>query len=288
MKKFLPIIVLVSVLSVTASLLWFRPSPKPVPRISGQLVVHVLDVGQGDCILIQTPDRRNILVDGGPPDSADRVIDYLTLNGVNRIDLLVITHPHNDHIGGLPKVLQEFGVSDVLDSAYPHGSRTYRDILAVVEERKIGYREAAVVDQLHVGKDVRLDVFWPVEDHKATGINNSSVVLRMSYRDISMLLAGDIQTDAEGRLLAHRQDLQSTILKVAHHGSKDSTSNEFLQVVKPSFAVISVGAGNPYGHPSSGTLRRLNSARAKVYRTDEHGTVVFTTDGRKIQVMLQK
>ena len=287
MKKLLPIIILAVLLGVVVSIT-FTPEFRTPALQEGQLRVHFLDVGQGDCILIQTADGRNVLIDAGDVDTADAVADYLLKNGVHRIDLLVITHPHSDHIGGLPRILERFGVSAVLDPGLPHGSQVYREVLSTIESRRIVYKRAAQGERMGVGSDLTMEVLWPPSDYAVYGddmLNDGSVVARVQFGDVSFLFAGDIQREAEGRLLASGQNLESTVLKVAHHGSDSSTSNEFLQVVKPAYAVISVGADNEYGHPARSTLRRLSAIGAKVFRTDEQGTVVFTTDGRTVEVI---
>jgi len=291
MKKVLPIIILAVFLGVVVSLVTQGPGTKGPVHVAGQLKVHCVDVGQGDCILIQAPDGRNMLVDAGGEDSAESVVRYLVRNGVNRIDTLVITHPHMDHIGGLAKVLEQFGVARILDAGCPHGSQTYQNVLSAIESRKIDYQLATPTAELQVGKEVDVEILWPPTGYSPageSGLNNGSVVMRVDYGDVSVLLAGDVQREAEGRLLASHRNLRATILKVAHHGSEDSTSNEFLQVVKPAYAVISVGAGNPYGQPARVTLRRLAAAGARVFRTDVHGSVVFTTDGRKVEVASER
>jgi competence protein ComEC len=291
MRRLLPIIVL-AVLVAVIGLTQYGPFVKKQAPLEGRLLkVHFIDVGQGDSILVQTPDGRNVLVDAGDEGSGDTVVRYLLSKGVHRIDLLVITHPHSDHIGGLPRVLDEFGVSRILDAGYPHGSRTYRDVLSIIESRKIDYKVIQDFRNPEVGTMVGFDVLWPPPDYRVgreSELNNGSIVLRLSYDTVSVLLTGDIQGETEGRLLADRQDLRSTILKVAHHGSEYSTSNEFLQVVKPDFAVISVGRGNDYGHPAKDTLERLAAAGAQVFRTDENGTVVFTSDGTNVQVSTER
>jgi competence protein ComEC len=229
-------------------------------------------------------------VDAGGEDSADDVVGYLIRSGVDRIDLLVITHPHEDHVGGLPRVLEEFGVSQILDAGYPHGSPAYREALCSIEARKIDYRLAADWRTLYISKQVGFEVLWPPEDYSPSeeGLNDGSLVLRVRYGGVSLLLAGDIEAEAEARLLAAHLDLKSTVLKVAHHGSADGTSNEFLQLVQPEYAVVSVGMDNPYGHPAGAVLRRLRAVGAEVYRTDRHGTVVFLTDGEKVEVKSER
>lgn len=287
MRRLLPII-LVAILVLIVVLTQYGPFIKRTTPMGGRLLkVHFIDVGQGDCTLVQTPDGRNVLVDAGDESSGDKIVDYLLTKGVHRIDLLVITHPHMDHIGGLTRVLAEFGVSRVLDTGYPHGSKHYKDILSIIESRKIDYRLARDMRKPDVGTLVSSEVLWPPIDYEAgrdSELNNSSIVLKLTYQNVSILLTGDIQNESEGQLLANQQDLKSTVLKVAHHGSEYSTSNEFLQVVKPDYAVISVGRDNSYGHPHKDTLERLSAAGAQVFRTDENGTVVFTTDGTNVQV----
>lgn len=291
MRKILPIIVLVLLSVCVVLFVTLGPRDRGPVRTGDRLEVHFLDVGQGDCILLQTPDGRNVLVDAGDRDSADEVVRYLDRNGVDRIDLLVITHPHMDHIGGLPRVLERFGVARVVDAGYPHGSRTYEEILSSIDSRRIDYRLATSSQHPRVSKKVSFDIIWPVKGYAPSGesgLNNGSVVLRVTYGDVSLLLPGDIQYEAEGEILEARRELQSTILKVAHHGSQDSTSNEFLQVVRPEYAVISVGAENQYGHPGRATLRRLKAIGSVVYRTDRDGAVVFTTDGKAVQVATER
>jgi len=290
MRRLLPIIVL-AVLVSAVGLVHFSPwREQPVPLEGRLLEVHFLDVGQGDSILLQTPDGRNVLVDAGDETSGEYVTRYLARNDVHQIDLLVITHPHSDHIGGLPRVLDEFGVSRVLDTGYPHGSLTYRNVLSTIAARKIDYKVASELPKPEVSTSVSFRVLWPPADYSPgeEDLNDGSIVLRVKYGDVSVLLTGDIQEEAEGRLLASRQDLESTILKVAHHGSEYGTSNEFLQVTKPSFAVISVGADNSYGHPANGVLERLAATGAQVFRTDEQGTVVLATDGKNVQVRSER
>lgn len=291
MKKILPIILLALLLGTIARFLIPDAPVQEPSACQGRMKIHFIDVGQGDCTLLQTPDNRNILVDAGGKDTAEDVVQYLKRQGVSRIDLLVITHPHDDHIGGLPRVLEEFGVSMVVDTGSPHGSETYRKILENIDARRIDYRLAKEWPSLQISRCISFDIIWPPEGYAPDGndaLNNSSIVIRVKYGETSLLLAGDIQSEAEDFLLADRQDFQSTILKVAHHGSDDSTSNEFLQVVQPEYAVVSVGIDNPYGHPSSALLRRLYATGAHVYRTDHNGTVVFTTDGKNMQVAAER
>ncbi len=286
MRRLLPIILLVVLLGLVVRLVTLTPVVRQRPSRPGELTVHFIDVGQGDCVLVCTPDRHSVLVDAGDEENSDRVVSYLTKHGVRRVDLLVITHPHADHIGGLPAVLAEFGVSRVIDSGRPHGSPVYERVLSEIERRRIEYEVAQDERSPSVCRDVEFEVLWPPTStlDADTDLNNASVVVRVKFKGFALLLMGDVESKAEGRLLAEHRNLRSTVLKVAHHGSSDSTSNEFLQVVKPEYAIVSVGLGNPYEHPSPSTLRRLAAVGAQVFRTDANGTVVVSTDGRRVHV----
>jgi competence protein ComEC len=290
MKRILPIIILALFLVVIIFV--FKVDPDyPTSRSSDWLVVHFLDVGQGDCILVQTPDCRNVLIDAGDRDSADYVVNYLRDKGVRSIDIAVITHPHVDHIGGLPTILNNFDVGSVLDVGYPHGSKCYLDTLAIIEARNISYRVAREGLNLPISRYVQFEVLWPPQGYVPngeSGLNNGSVVLYINYQDVSFLLPADIQEEVEIQLLVNQKKLKSTVLKVAHHGSNDATSCKFLEVVEPEFAVISVGADNPYGHPARATLARLHACGAKVFRTDEDGTIVVRTNGNVVTVETEK
>lgn len=291
MKKIMPIILL-AVLVITAG--WYqygRVLPGQKPLEGNLLKVHFINVGQGDSTLIQTPDGRTMLVDAGDQEHGDRLVAYLRNKGVGRIDLLVITHPHADHIGGMPSVLEAFGVSKALDTGFAHGSAAYETILSTIESRRIEYVLADESVHPQLGTQVSIDVLWPPKGYRVeseSALNNASMVIRLRYGTVSVLLCGDIESDAEGKILADEHELRSTVMKVAHHGSEDSTSNEWLQVVKPEYAVISVGEGNPYGHPAQGTLERLLAAGATVYRTDLNGSVVLDTDGTNVRLNMER
>lgn len=244
-----------------------------------RLLVTFIDVGQGDSILIQVPGGKAWLVDAG-----GSIVDYLKLRDVSSLEAVVITHAHEDHISGMAEVLKEFPTSLVLDSGFPHTSETYADLLKLVAEKHIPY-SVARAGQSYACDDLSIQVLHPVEPFitdTESDANNNSVVLRLTYGQTTFLLCADIQSEAEAQILKRGAFLSVQVLKVAHHGADTSTTQEFVDAVKPQQAVISVGAGNEYGHPSQKVVERLKSAGAQVLRTDEVGTIIFASDGQTL------
>lgn len=287
MRRLVPIIILAAALLLGARV--GMEHRWDSPRLGPSLRVDFIDVGQGDSILIHTPDGANALVDAGEAESGPRIVEHLKRAGVQRLDLLVLTHPHSDHVGGMPAVFESFPVGDVLDSGYVHGSEVQEAMLRRIEREKLPYHRARAGMEIALGQDARLEVLSPPErlfSGTDSDANNNSVVLRLVYGRVKILLAGDIEQEAEGELIASHRDLESQVLKVANHGASDSTSLEFLRLVRPEYVVISVGAHNEYGYPSRTTLGRLSEEKtgATVLRTDTSGTVSVLTDGRRIVV----
>ena len=255
-----------------------------VDKIPETLRVHFIDVGQGDSILIQTPhNRENILIDGGSREAGQLVADYLKNHGVEKINLLIATHPHEDHIGGLVLLLKTFPVEKIIDSGKKHSSNTYKNYLRTILNQKIPLEIAN--DQKFTWEDgLELSILGPIKkDYEE--INNYSVVAKLVYGQVSFLFTGDMEKQAERDILD--KDLGSTILKVGHHGSRSSTSAHFLRKVNPEAAVISLGVNNDYGHPHEITLKKLEKAKVKVYRTDLQGTIQVITDGKQYQIKTQ-
>lgn len=251
---------------------------------AGELTVDVLDVGQGDAILIRG-GGKSVLIDAGDRDAS--TVEQLTALDVHRLDLVVATHPHADHIGRMPDVLAAFEVGLYLDSGLPHDTQTYRDTMAAVEQRHIPYRTASAGTHLNLGDEAVFTVLFP-SGTALTGtrsdLNSNSVVLRLDHGQNSFLFTGDAEEPTERELM--RGGLEPVdVLKVAHHGSEHSSTPSFLDAVHPRYALVSVGSGNRYGHPDAACLQRLADAHAMVYRTDLSGDLRVLSDGVDLEVV---
>ncbi|MDR5683565.1 MAG: DNA internalization-related competence protein ComEC/Rec2 [Armatimonadota bacterium] len=254
-----------------------------LPGRDATLEVTFLDVGQGDAIWVEAPGGRTILIDGGP--DGRQVVPFLRRRA-RQVDLVVLSHPHADHVGGVVSVLQNFEVGAVLDAGYPHPTPVYRDFLLEVESRRIPYRVARRGMTVELGRGVTAHVLWPLRPFVGgrSAANENSVVLRLVYGEVAFLFAGDVEEVAEGALVVMGEAIRSRVLKVPHQGSRTSSSEAFLDAVRPEVAVLSVGKGNRYGHPHPDVLARYARRNVALYRTDRDGAVAVTTDGRGVWV----
>ena len=297
-RLWLPLLITVLLLIWGLSRL-FSPNPD-----SGKLRVCVLDVGQGDSIVVETPSGRTMLIDGGgvndetrPEDGADVgervVVPYLHEQGINRVDVLVLTHPHGDHVGGLPAVLQEEPIGVVLDgTVLPYPTPAYQAFLAGVRAHHIPYQHAVRGMRLALGDGITADVLNPPVSGTPYGttpdnttINNYSVVLRLTYGRTHFLLTGDAENEAEQSMLDAYPDLTADVLKAGHHGAANASSDPFLDRVHPHYAAISCGLHNHFGHPSPAALARLTAHGVTVFRTDHNGAVTFLSDGQTVKAV---
>jgi len=291
MRKLMPIILLAFALVVGT---WFGHGPKQhSPPLRNALRIDFIDVGQGDSIFIQTPDGASALIDAGEDEYGAKVVAHLRKAGVRKLNLVIMSHPHSDHIGGMRSVLQTFSVGSVLDSGYAHGSALQRSILGIIKKKNIPFAQAKTGLVKSLGSKARIEILAPTKPlmhGTRSDANNNSVICRVVYGGVRILLMGDAEHEEQGRLLASGIDLESQVLKVSHHGSDDGTSLELIRLVKPEYAIISVGAGNEYGHPHKSVLKMLATERtgAKIYRTDLNGTITIFTDGRLISVETEK
>jgi competence protein ComEC len=277
---------LIPVFLVVAILVWAVVLTMPDDRLH----VSILDVGQGDAILIQTPNGQNILIDGGPDSQKINLELSKKLPFWDRtIDLIVCTQPQADHVTGLVEVLQRYEVKQVIDSEVPYDSSIYREWHRLVKDKGIEHKIARAGQDIDLGNGIKMEVLNPPArafNGTSHDVDNNGVVLGLSWGKVSFLFTADIREEAEFELIRQRGNLKSTVLKVAHHGSESSTSSQFLAAVNPEVAVISVGEDNPFGHPSSEVVERLIASLGEdnVYRTDEHGSIEFITDGERLWV----
>ena len=251
------------------------------PLADGQLQVHFLDVGQADSILIRTGEDA-MLVDAGKNESGQAVVSYLREQGIETLDYVIGTHPHEDHIGGMDDVIREMDVKEVILPDKIHTSRTFEDVLDAIEEKGLSVTIAQQGDVYTLG-DAQFTILAPCagKDY-GDELNNWSVGIRLVYGDNSFVLTGDAEKEAEADMLATGENLQGDVWKAAHHGSSTSNTSQMLDAVQPSYTVISCGKDNSYGHPHKETLEAFAKRGIQVFRTDEQGTIVVTSDGKNL------
>jgi len=254
---------------------------------SENLLVHFIDVGQGDSELLQFAGK-NILIDAGDQASGQTVESYLRSHGVSSLDLLIATHPHEDHIGGLITILNDIPIKQVLDSGQTHTSQTFENYLNLIDRKNILFTVAERGQTIDLDPSLKIEVLSPPATFFANDLNENSVVLKVTYNKVSFLFMGDAGFVAENSITAAGHDLKSDVLKVGHHGSSSASSPAFLRRVMPTSSIIEVGAGNDYGHPTQKTLSALQNTGSKVYRTDTNGNIVITTDGQTYTVTTGK
>ena len=252
-----------------------------------ELVVKFIDVGQADSILIKTPSQKFILIDGGSNSGSQDLVNYLKKQGVKTIDVLIGTHPHEDHIGGIDDIIYSFDIESFYMPKVTTNTNTFKDVLAAAKKKGLKINTAKSGVPINIDDGIDIKMVAPISN-KYESLNNYSGVLKMSYGKVSFLFTGDAEKISENEMLDNNVDLKSTVLKVGHHGSNTSTTNKFLNSVGPKYAVISCGKGNDYGHPHKEVINRLNKKGANIYRTDKDGTIVIATDGDTIKVTKDK
>ena len=265
------------------------PEQPATPSASeGTVEVHFIDVGQGNAILIIAPEGT-ALIDGGDNGQGANVLRYLAEQGVSAIDIMIATHPHADHIGGLIDVVRELEVGTVIMPELPENlvptTRTYTNLLMALLENDLGITPAAPGDVYHLGGGATLSILGPVREYSA--VNDMSVVSRLEFGQTSFLFTGDIERAAEHDLAAEG-GVRSDLLNVAHHGSRTSSTQVFLDAVAPSIAVISVGLDNSYGHPRREVIERLEDMNVQILRTDFDGSVVVVSDGSGLSIVTER
>lgn len=267
--------------------------------LADKLKVIFLDVGQGDSTLIITPEQKNILVDGGPDDKIlSQLGKFLPLKQ-KKIDMVILTHPHADHLDGLVEVMRRYEVGEIYYTGFLHTTNVFLEWLNIIKSKNIPLHIIKEKQKVEIG-GAEFDFLYPQEDLsglapsdlnqekfkklKLDNLNNTSLVFKLVYGRTQFLFMGDAELPIEKYLINQNIDLSADVLKVGHHGSNSSTSEDFLKLISPQSAVISVGANNDFGHPHLRTLRRLERYGISVFRTDENGDVEILSDGEKLEI----
>lgn len=260
------------------------PGPQPAGTASGELTVHFIDIGQGDAILVDLQDTE-VLIDGG--ERSPGVTGYLKQYVDGPLEVMVATHPHADHIGGLIAVLEDYEVEQIWHNGDIADSKTYSDFMSGMNAEGAEVHVGRLHDVINAGP-LSFSVLHPAD--LSGSINNNSIVLHLAYGDVDFLFTGDAEQEAETEMmmLSSVQLPEVEILKVGHHGSRTASSADFLEITSPEVAIYMAGVDNSYGHPHAETITALNAIGAKIYGTDVNGTVIVTTDGHTYLVSTQK
>ena len=255
--------------------------------VDGELSVHFIDVGQGNAILIRQ-GSQSMLIDAGDNHMAYRVVEYLRKEGIEKVDYLIGTHPHADHIGGMEDVMDHFDVGKVFMPDVTHTTRTFENTLLAIQRNNLRLTKPVVGKTYDVGT-AKATIVAP---HSSTysNLNDYSIVVRLDYGSTSFLFTGDAERQSELEMVANHSNLSLDVdvLLVSHHGSNSSSTRAFLEAASPKYGVIQSGADNRYGHPHQEVIERLNQFNIEVYRNDQHGNVVILSDGTNIRVQTER
>lgn len=250
------------------------------------LMIHFIDVGQGDAILVQMPGGENMLIDGGEREAAGKVLEYLQSQRAEKLDVLLATHPHSDHIGGLAEVIHNMEVKKVYMPEISHSSQAFLSLLSEIKARGLTINKARAGVSLDF-REVQCSIIAPVGE-EYDDINNYSAVVKLSYGDHTFIFTGDAEEQSEKEQIDSGAELRADVLKLGHHGSSSSSSKVYLDAVSPEFAVIMCGKDNSYGHPHKETLQKLEEAGVKVYRTDQMGNIIISSDGESLSIITEQ
>ncbi len=285
MKKLLCLLTALVILISLAGCDIITPKLLELLNTDACLNVHFIDVGQGDSILMES-DGEFVLIDAGEKEYGPAVLEYLKKCGADRLKYMIATHPHSDHIGGMRKVLDGIETDNFIAAETDQETYAWLKVLRAVDKKNINYIDAKVGDTYRFG-EATFRILAPLSGNYE-GYNNYSIVTMVECGDIRFLLTGDAETDSEKEMVNAGEDLRADVLKCGHHGSSTSTSAAFLQTVKPSYAIISCGKNNDYGHPHRETLKKLRLMQCTCLRTDTVGTIIASTDGTHLSFSTER
>lgn len=246
------------------------------------LEIHFFDVGQGDGIFFELPNRTQVLIDGGPGSGILAKLGNVMPFWDRTIDLVIVSHPHADHIDGLIDVLKRYTVRMVIESGASYSSADYNEFHQLLKEKKVNVIHARIGQHIVLSNIARLDILAPIDnvsDKTLTDIHDAMVISRLMYGSTTVLFMGDVEKALEYKMVFSGMRLAADVLKIGHHGSKTSSVQEFLAAVHPQYAVISAGRKNRYGHPHQEVVERIKALGISLLRTDEKGDIVFESDG---------
>ena len=267
MKKLLKILFsFIILISILLSIIYFENN--------NRLRIYFFNIGQGDSIFIRTPSNENILIDGGPDNTLITKLGSTLPFYDQTIDLIILTHPHDDHLFGLINVLERYNVKKILYYPTNHETNAYTNFKEIISEKNIPTVEA-LAGQIFNFKDVKIKVIYPFPDLEMSNLNNYSVVTRLSYQEIDFFFTGDLEKEGEEIVLENYEYLESEVLKAGHHGSKTSSTLEFVKFLNPDIVAIQVGVDNKFNHPSESVIARFNNLDIEIYRNDLMGDICF-------------
>ncbi len=253
----------------------------------GDLTVDFIDVGQAEAILITTSEGKTMLIDAGDNSDEDDMVDFLNKKGIGKLDYVIGTHPHADHIGGLDAVIRNFDIGEIYMPKVSHTTKTFEDVLLAVKDKGLKIKAAKAGVSLELDHKVDIQMVGPVSD-SYNNINDYSAVIRLKYGTMTFLFTGDAEKASEDDMLESGYPLSAHVLNLGHHGSNTSTTDEFLAAVNPKYAVISSGKDNKYGHPDKDIIQKLEDNNIIYFNTQTDGTITAITDGKDIEWVTEK
>ncbi|NFG41945.1 MBL fold metallo-hydrolase [Clostridium botulinum] len=249
---------------------------------NNNIIVHYIDVGQGDAALIQV-NNINMLIDSGPKESRNKILDYLQSLNIKKINYIVATHPHEDHIGNMAKIIKTYGIYKFYAPKIENTTSTFEKMIDALKYKNLKINVIKKdTNSIDLGKNTDVTIFSPIKD-SYDNINNYSPVIKIQYGDTSFLFTGDAEKEVENEiLLDSNNNIRSDVIKIGHHGSSTSSSKSFIKKVNPSIAIISVGTDNKFNHPNKSTIDCLTKSNIKIYQTNKENTIILSSDGHNI------